>query len=87
MLKKKCLQNSDICCLVPELCCLTGLTLEMKDDFKLMRELRNRTINTPDVRQKSLIEFVKRINGKNNIFSTTYIYIYFLYLSNLFWLQ
>lgn len=85
MLKKIFLQDSDVCCLVPELCCLTGFTLEMREDHNLMRELRNRTMNTPDRRQKSLIEFVKRVNGKNNIFNFWYniCKVYFLYLSNI----
>lgn len=69
MLKKIHLQDSNVCCLVPELCHLTGITLAMIDDKKLMRELRNRTMNGPEDRQRSLIGFIKRINGNNNIFN------------------
>ncbi|XP_015367176.1 PREDICTED: protein argonaute-3-like [Diuraphis noxia] len=52
-----------ICCLVPELCNLTGLTDAMKSDFKLMKALQQHTLVTPEVRQNAIIEFVNRING------------------------
>jgi len=59
------LQDSDICCLVPELCNLTGLTEAMKSDFKLMKALQMHTLITPSVRQMAIIDFVNRINGMN----------------------
>lgn len=62
-LKKKNLQDSDICCLVPELCNLTGLTDVMKSDFKLMKALQAHTLVTPEARQKAIMSFVDRING------------------------
>ncbi|XP_022171132.1 piwi-like protein Ago3 [Myzus persicae] len=55
--------NEGICCLVPELCNLTGLTEAMKTDFKLMKALQNHTLVTPEVRQKAIVEFVNRINA------------------------
>lgn len=57
------LQDSDICCLVPELCNLTGLTDAMKSDFKLMKALQIHTLVTPEVRQNSIVNFVIRMNG------------------------
>lgn len=62
-IKFKHLQDSDICCLVPELCNLTGLTDAMKSDFKLMKALQAHTLVTPEARQKAMVAFVDRING------------------------
>jgi len=70
------LQDSDICCLVPELCNLTGLTEAMKSDFKLMKALQIHTLVTPSVRQQSIIDFVNRINGMNIVIN------YFNLISN-----
>ncbi|XP_025198064.1 piwi-like protein Ago3 [Melanaphis sacchari] len=61
--KKNATEDSDICCLVPELCNLTGLTEAMKSDFKLMKALQNHTLVTPEVRQNAIIDFVNRINA------------------------
>ncbi|XP_003245599.2 piwi-like protein Ago3 [Acyrthosiphon pisum] len=52
-----------ICCLVPELCNLTGLTEAMKNDNKLMKTLQTYTLVTPEVRQNALVEFVNSINA------------------------
>ncbi|XP_022162768.1 piwi-like protein Ago3 [Myzus persicae] len=57
------LQDSDICCLVPELCYLTGLTEAMKTNWKLMKVLQTLTLVTPEVRQNAIIELVNRINA------------------------
>lgn len=56
-------QKSNICCLVPELCNLTGLTESMKSNFKLMKALQTYTLITPEERHKELIDFIDRING------------------------
>lgn len=57
------LQNTDLCCLVPELCNLTGLTENMKNDFKLMKVLNNATLLEPEKRRKALIDLINTING------------------------
>lgn len=61
--KKNATEDSDICCLVPELCNSTGLTEAMKTDFKLMKALQTHTLVTPEVRQNAIIDFVNRINA------------------------
>ncbi|VVC30372.1 Ribonuclease H-like domain,Piwi domain,PAZ domain [Cinara cedri] len=55
-------KDSDVCCLVPEICNLTGLTEIMKSDFKLMKALQMHTLVTPQVRQRAIIDFVNSIN-------------------------
>jgi len=35
----------------------------MKSDFKLMKALQAYTLVSPEVRQKAIIDFIKRING------------------------
>ncbi|KAL4105103.1 hypothetical protein QTP88_020376 [Uroleucon formosanum] len=62
-MNRKNADNSSICCLVPELCNLTGLTDAMKADFKLMKVLQNHTLVTPEVRQNAIVEFVNRVNA------------------------
>ena len=68
-LKKKAEEEKDvtkIICLVPELCLMTGMTDEMKADFKIMSEVAKFTRVTPDNRQLSTLEFVKRIKAVSN---------------------
>ena len=36
-------RSGKVCYLVPELCRMTGITPQMKDDFKLMREVKQYT--------------------------------------------
>ncbi|XP_076054688.1 argonaute 3 [Oratosquilla oratoria] len=50
-------------CLVPELCYMTGLTDEMRSDFRVMKDLAQHTQMTPSARQASLRSFVKNVNG------------------------
>lgn len=57
------LQDSNSCCLVPELCNLTGLSEKMKCDFKLMQALQKHTTVTPEKRQNTLIDFINSVNG------------------------
>jgi len=56
-----------MCCLIPELCNLTGLTEEMKKNRRLMKVIHSHTLVTSEVRQNAIIEFVNRINGKKFI--------------------
>lgn len=48
-------------CLVPELCTLTGLTDEMRADFRIMKDLASQTRVSPNQRQFSLTQYVKRV--------------------------
>ncbi|KAL1438066.1 hypothetical protein MTO96_010408 [Rhipicephalus appendiculatus] len=48
-------------CLVPELCTLTGLTDEMRADFRVMKDIAGHTRVNPNQRQFSLSQYVKRV--------------------------
>lgn len=48
-------------CLVPELCTLTGLTDEMRADFRVMKDIAGHTRVNPNQRQFSLTQYVKRV--------------------------
>jgi hypothetical protein len=48
---------------VPELCYLTGLTDEMKNDFRVMKNIAMYTRITPNQRQAALKKFVSNILG------------------------
>lgn len=50
-----------IFCLIPELCYLTGLTDEMRSDFKVMRDIAQITRVTPQQRVDSLRKFCQNI--------------------------
>jgi hypothetical protein len=50
-------------CLVPELCFLTGLTDEMKNDFRVMKSIAMYTRITPNQRQAALKKFISNIQG------------------------
>jgi aubergine-like protein len=50
-------------CLVPELCYLTGLTDEMKNDFRVMKNIAMYTRITPNQRQAALKKFISNIEG------------------------
>lgn len=62
---KKKLQNQEkieqLICLVPELCFMTGLTDEMRSDFKVMKDIATYTRVTPNQRQGSLKTFIERV--------------------------
>ncbi|PAA47190.1 hypothetical protein BOX15_Mlig015023g3 [Macrostomum lignano] len=51
-------------CLVPELCYVTGITDEMRRDFRLMRDLSKFTKLSPDRRIVELRKFVQAINNR-----------------------
>lgn len=44
---------------LPELCCMTGLTEDMRKDFRLMRELKQLSILDPEPRLKRIQQSVK----------------------------
>ncbi|XP_042240519.1 piwi-like protein Ago3 [Homarus americanus] len=63
--KKKELKDKDttkILCLIPELCFMTGLTDEMRSDFRVMKDIAMHTRITPTVRYGCLRTFIKNVN-------------------------
>ncbi|XP_015904269.2 piwi-like protein Ago3 [Parasteatoda tepidariorum] len=48
-------------CLIPELCFMTGLTDEMRNDFKVMRDVASYTRVTPENRQLALMKFINDV--------------------------
>lgn len=53
--------------LVPELCRLTGLTDEMRSNFKLMSALAEHTRVGPSQRINKLIAFSRRLRGEQKV--------------------
>eukprot|EP00092_Neocalanus_flemingeri_P023338 GFUD01025304.1.p1 GENE.GFUD01025304.1~~GFUD01025304.1.p1 ORF type:complete len:970 (+),score=314.12 GFUD01025304.1:89-2998(+) len=63
--KKKTAEEADVAkliALVPELCNLTGLTDQMKNDFRVMKDVALFTRVTPNQRQLALRKFLKNVN-------------------------
>ncbi|XP_067673438.1 piwi-like protein 1 [Haliotis asinina] len=52
----------EMICLVPELCYMTGLTDEMRSDFRLMKDIAVHTRVTPMQRIIAMRKFIKSIN-------------------------
>lgn len=50
-------------CIIPEICYLTGLTDEMRNDFKVMRDIATYTRISPNQRVNALNQFCKRVNS------------------------
>jgi aubergine-like protein len=55
--------ESEVICLIPELCSLTGLTDDIRKDFRIMKELANHTRVAPTQRYESLKMFVENIRN------------------------
>jgi aubergine len=53
--------------LVPELCRLTGLTDDMRANFKLMSALATHTRVGPSERISKLLDFSKRLRGEQKV--------------------
>jgi len=51
-------REEEIIYLVPELCCMTGFTDEIRADFNIMKALSEHTIVPPHVRKKGLEDFI-----------------------------
>ena len=47
--------------LIPELCLMTGYTDQMKNDFRIMKEVAKTTKMNPDVRKDKVLGFVHRL--------------------------
>jgi hypothetical protein len=59
-------------CLVPELCYLTGLTDNMRNDFHVMKDIAMYTRITPNQRQAALKKFIRNIQGMRKPLSGTF---------------
>nr|CAB3264906.1 piwi-like protein 2 [Phallusia mammillata] len=61
-------KNGDarIICLVPELCYLTGLSDNLRSDFKAMKEIKEVTCQPPNRRMRHIEEFLQRINNNQD---------------------
>ncbi|BFZ18411.1 hypothetical protein BsWGS_21450 [Bradybaena similaris] len=53
--------------LVPELCTITGLSEEVRSDFNVMKDLAIHTRVGPEVRLKTLEDFLKDINANSKV--------------------
>jgi len=64
--KKKTHEEADVAkliALVPELCNMTGLTDQMKADFRVMKDVAQFTRVTPNQRQQALKKFIDNVNN------------------------
>jgi len=64
--KRKTAEEADVAkliALVPELCNLTGLTDQMKADFRVMKDVAQFTRVTPNQRQQALKKFIDNVNN------------------------
>ncbi|XP_069123522.1 piwi-like protein 1 isoform X1 [Argopecten irradians] len=55
--------KSEAICLIPELCYGTGLTDELRSDFKVMKDLACHTRVTPNQRNLTMKKFITSVNG------------------------
>jgi aubergine-like protein len=55
--------ENDMVCLIPELCCMTGLTDEIRKDFRIMKEMAVHTRVAPTQRYESLKMFIENIRN------------------------
>eukprot|EP00795_Rhopilema_esculentum_P012740 gene12740-3467_t len=52
---------NEVICLIPELCSMTGLTDEIRSDFRVMKDISSHTRVSPGDREKSMKNFVSNI--------------------------
>ncbi|XP_060067150.1 piwi-like protein 1 [Ylistrum balloti] len=55
--------KSEAICLIPELCYGTGLTDELRNDFKVMKDIACHTRVTPNQRNLTMKKFIDSVNG------------------------
>uniref|UniRef100_A0A0K2TEK4 Uncharacterized protein n=1 Tax=Lepeophtheirus salmonis TaxID=72036 RepID=A0A0K2TEK4_LEPSM len=53
--------SPELIALIPELCFLTGLSDDMRSDFRLMKDVSSHTRLSPQQRHESLIKFIKSV--------------------------
>lgn len=51
------------CCLIPEICYLTGMTDTMRNDFTVMKDLASHTRLAPNQRVNSYKKFISNVNN------------------------
>lgn len=51
----------EVICLIPELCSMTGLTDDMRADFRVMKDIAQHTRITPNQRQMAMRKYIKNI--------------------------
>ncbi|KAK3090400.1 hypothetical protein FSP39_011581 [Pinctada imbricata] len=56
-------ERAEAICLIPELCHLTGLTDELRKDFRVMKDLAFHTRVTPSQRVVTMKKFINSVNG------------------------
>jgi aubergine-like protein len=56
--------------LIPELCRMTGLTDDMRSNYRLMSALAEHTRMGPSLRVKKLLAFSQRLNNEPNVRTT-----------------
>lgn len=61
--------------LVPELCYLTGLTDEMRSDFKVMKDVATYTRVSPNQRQLALNTFIDSIRSEYILVACLFVFI------------
>lgn len=61
--------------LVPELCYLTGLTDEMRSDFKVMKDVATYTRVSPNQRQHALNTFIDSIRSEYILVTCLFVFI------------
>ncbi|XP_059092216.1 piwi-like protein Siwi [Tigriopus californicus] len=62
--------KNDLCILVPELCKMTGLSDDQRNNFHLMQEISTYTRMVPEKRVQSLIEFSNRYTSTPEVKAT-----------------
>ncbi|GAB1601208.1 piwi-like protein 1 [Argonauta hians] len=58
--------KSELICLIPEFCYMTGLTDDMRTDFRVMKDIAAHTRVTPVQRQLTLNKFVQAIKSNED---------------------
>jgi aubergine-like protein len=53
----------EVICLIPELCCMTGLTDYARSDFRVMKDIAAHTRVSPSAREKAFRSFVTRMKA------------------------
>lgn len=61
--KEKGKRSLDIICLIPEFACTTGLSDDMRADFRVMKDLATHTRITPEKRHQVMLEYVNSIRS------------------------
>ncbi|KAF4530187.1 hypothetical protein B566_EDAN001446 [Ephemera danica] len=62
--REHCATQAEVALLVPELCRMTGLTDDMRSNFRLMSALAEHTRMGPNLRVKKLLAFSERLNSE-----------------------